>query len=344
MPFSTPIFYDEEFLSHRHSTGHPESPDRFRAVIADILQQRGERGFTRAPPATMDELCAVHKAGYVEGIRLRTLHDLDAETPVYGNTFGIASMAAGAAISALNSSMKDAKHSLALVRPPGHHASSGRGGGFCYFNNVAIAARTLSARRLAIVDIDVHHGNGTSEIFYDDPSVLYISTHQRGIYPGTGALQEVGAGNGMWHNLNIPLPAGSGDATFSMAFESIVLPVLSEYRPDGIVVSLGTDSHYMDPLASLTLSTPGYVRCIRGLLSLNRPLSIVLEGGYDASALADVVLGILCSLNGTEYVARYGDVSDTVFCGRRDVEEASVFFSENWKTVLPHDDPVRHIP
>ncbi len=333
MTLKTRIFHDPEFQNHRHAPGHPESPERLQAVVSALLQRGYEREMTMSPPATFEELCAAHDSSYVQSIAKRTLQEADEETPVYANTFRIASLAAGAAISALNTSMDEGCGSLALVRPPGHHASSGKGGGFCYFNNVAVAARHQPTRRFAIVDIDVHHGNGTSEIFYDDPSVLYVSTHQDGIYPGTGHLNEIGSGKGEWHNLNIPLPAGSGDATFDMAFEEVIMPVLSSYSPDGILVSLGADAHYMDPLASLTLSTSGYVRCIDRLMALERPIAVVLEGGYNPGALADVIAGTLHALDGKEYCATFAEVSDLHCAGKDAVKEASFFFSEYWGTV-----------
>ncbi|MBX8637623.1 MAG: histone deacetylase [Thermoplasmata archaeon] len=333
MTFDTTIFYADEFLSHRHSPGHPESPGRLQAVLTGLSQYGYPDGFLRAAPATITQLCSVHDRSYVEGILQRTLHEVDEETPVYNSTFMIASLSAGAAVSALNSSVERGKQSLALVRPPGHHASSGRGGGFCYFNNVAIARRSQAVRRMAIVDLDVHHGNGTSKIFYDDRSTLYVSTHQKGIYPGTGKLTETGGGEGEWHNINIPLPAGSGDATFDMIFERIIMPVLTEYRPDCVLVSLGADAHYRDPLASMTLSTSGYVRCIGRLASLKRPVSAVLEGGYDLDALTDVVLGTVHTLDGMEYDARFTEVSDTGCTGRAAVEEAARFCSEYWKSI-----------
>ena len=333
MPGTTSIFYDPEFLAHRHQSGHPESPERLTAVIFSLSKLGYSNSFVRAAPATVNEISSVHSPAYVESIMRRSVHEVDDETPVYGNTFRIASLAAGSAIAALNHSIVSKKPSLALVRPPGHHASSGRGGGFCYFNNVAIAARSQSGRRLAIVDIDVHHGNGTSEIFYSDASTLYISTHQRGIYPGTGSLKEIGAGMGEWYNLNIPLPSGSGDATFDTVFDRIIMPVLSAYSAEGIIVSLGADAHYLDPLASLTLSTPGYVRCIRKLASLGTPMAITLEGGYSIEALSDVVAGTICSFDGVKYDAKFNEVADTDGAGRVAVEEAAECFSRYWKTI-----------
>jgi len=333
MPGSTSIFYDSEFLAHRHQSGHPESPERLRTVISSLSEIGYSNSFVSVVPATVDEISSVHSRAYVESIMQRSIYGVDDETPVYGNTFRIASLAAGAAIAALNQSIVSKKPSLALVRPPGHHASSGRGGGFCYFNNVAVAARSQPGRRLAIVDIDVHHGNGTSEIFYSDASTLYISTHQRGIYPGTGSLKEIGAGEGKWHNLNVPLPSGSGDSTFDMLFERIIMPVLSAYSADGIIVSLGADAHYLDPLASLTLSTPGYVRCLGRLASLRIPLAIVLEGGYNIEALSDVIAGTLCSLDGIKYDSKFNEVVDADGAGRVAVEEAAEYFSHYWKTI-----------
>ena len=211
---------------------------------------------------------------------------------------------------------------MALVRPPGHHAGISHGGGFCYFNNVAVAARKANMDRIAIVDIDVHQGDGTSEIFYNTDEVLYVSTHQRGIYPGTGKVEEVGKGDGEGFNLNIPLRAGSGDATFQLALDSVVIPVLQAYKPRAVLVSLGVDSHYMDPLASLLLSTSGYLEVLKRLTEMVKSTALILEGGYNIEAVFDVIQGAIRLAKGIEHKAQFSHIEDTSAIGRDDVVNA----------------------
>ncbi len=282
--------------------------------------------------ATLSELLAVHSSAYVEGIRKRSIAWVDEETPVHSQTFNIASLAAGASINALETAIETGTTTMALVRPPGHHAGISHGGGFCYFNNVAVAARKANLDRIAIVDIDVHHGNGTSEIFYDTDKVLYVSTHQRGIYPGTGKIEEVGKGDGEGFNLNIPLRAGSGDATFLFAIDSLVIPVLQAYEPRAILVSLGVDSHYLDPLASLLLSTSGYVEILKQISSMSRPCTFVLEGGYNIEAVFDVVNGAINIGKGVEQGAKHNQAEDTKMVGHVDVLSAMRFFKRYWQS------------
>lgn len=278
----------------------------------------------------MDQLIAVHSARYVESIKKRTVSWVDPETPVYHNTYEIASLAAGAAIDALQTSLKTNSPTLALIRPPGHHAGVSSGGGFCYFNNVAIAAQQTGLKRLAIVDIDVHHGNGTSEIFFESDSALYVSTHQRGIYPGTGGAAEVGIHAGEGFNLNIPLSAGAGDTTFQLAMNSLILPVLNDYRPQAVIVSLGVDSHYLDPLASLTLSSSGYMKIVTEIIGISRTCALILEGGYDVRAVFDVVSGIISLANGAPYQPAYDEVKDNDETGKKDVLDALTIAKKYW--------------
>lgn len=325
------IFYDDLFLGYSHSGAHPESPERLRYTVDRLKQSGSLAEFLHPRHVSMESLLDVHAKKYVDGIKTRSIAWTDDETPVYHNTFQIASLSAGAAIDALNTAVQTGERTLAFIRPPGHHSGVSHGGGFCYFNNVAIAAKQAGLGKIAIVDIDVHHGNGTSEIFYDSNKVLYISTHERGIYPGTGAVEEVGIHKGEGFNLNIPLRAGSGDATFREAFDSIIIPVVSEYRPDAIIVSLGMDSHYMDPLASLSLSTKGYLYGIARLTELPVPSALVLEGGYCVEAVYDVIEGVLQGSNEQQVEPRFSKVKDTKVFGLDDIFAARERFEQYWR-------------
>ncbi|MFI5178980.1 MAG: histone deacetylase, partial [Vicinamibacterales bacterium] len=208
---------------------------------------------------------------------------------------------AGAATDAARHAWQAAEPALALVRPPGHHAESERAMGFCLFNNIAVAAAALRAEgvaRVAIVDIDVHHGNGTQAAFYADPTVLFVSSHQYPYYPGTGAPNEMGADAGEGFTINVPMPAGAGDTEFEAAYGSVVVPALERFHPEAILVSAGFDAHELDPLGGLRLTTSGYAGLIARLDDVasrvcGRRLALVTEGGYHLTALRECLEGTI---------------------------------------------------
>jgi acetoin utilization deacetylase AcuC-like enzyme len=296
---------------------HPEHAGRAEAIIRLLEQHDALADLYRIQPqpATLEQLVRVHQRELIERVqRVSTIGGgfLGADTYTTPDTYEEALLAAGSCCAAVDEIMTGvAGNGLAVVRPPGHHAESGRAGGFCLFNNVALAARQAQAahgaRRIAIVDFDVHHGNGTQEIFYEDERVLFISTHLYGpfFYPGTGALEEIGYGPGRGYTLNVPLPARVGDAGYEQIFNRVIAPKIAAFRPDFILASAGFDAHWGDPLASGGLSLKGYVTICRRLLNLaaahcHGRVLFVLEGGYLLNALAFGVLNLVHALRGRD--------------------------------------------
>jgi acetoin utilization deacetylase AcuC-like enzyme len=293
------IVTSERFRDHTPPPGHPERPQRAEVMHSVAEAWRGGGGVILEPrPATRDELQRVHDASYLDRIAATAgkAVRLDPDTFTSPESHDVALLAAGATLTALDRILVRAPELLrafAFVRPPGHHAERSRAMGFCLYNNVAIAAAHAlqrGAARVAVMDYDVHHGNGTQWMFYEDPRVLYVSTHQYPFYPGTGAATDVGRGKGLGFTLNVPLEAGATDADFLAVFRTLIVPVLDQFRPDLILVSAGFDAHARDPLAGMRMSTEGYGaltaelcavsdRCCEGRLVL------VSEGGYDLAAL-----------------------------------------------------------
>lgn len=331
------LFYDPRFLEHVSSPMHVERPERLQAIL-DRLGTEGLLNDVHAPTAaTPAELRRVHRATFLEFFQDLNEGFLDPETAVHPETWDIALLAAGAVLAATRESYADGRPAVALVRPPGHHAGPDYGGGFCYLNNVAAAAadQVAQGRRVAILDYDAHHGNGTSEIFEDEAAVLYVSTHQYGIYPGTGAASEVGKGEGRGFNVNIPFTAGCGDASFTMAYEQIVEPVVREYKPDLILVSLGMDAHYRDPLTGLSLSSPGYVDLVMRSEALARELCgsrfvVALEGGYHLGALSEVIAGIVARMHRSHVDLELTQLLDEKGKGKPAVEATKRAHKEFW--------------
>jgi acetoin utilization deacetylase AcuC-like enzyme len=315
-------------LSH----GHPESPKRLEATVERLKK---EKLFNVLPPkkASVEQIGKAHDIDYINTIKNAGF--IDFEAPVHPETFDIASLAAGGAITAGKYTFENKKPIFALVRPPGHHSGRSYGGGFCYFNNVAVAVKNLG-KKSAIIDVDLHHGNGTSDIFYEDPDVLYISTHQTGIYPGTGRIEETGKGNGEGFNVNIPFLAGCGDKSYLLAFEKIIKPVVNQFSPEIIFVSFGGDAHYMDPLGGLSLSSLGYVSVCEGIIKLaadvcDGRVCFVLEGGYDVDALSEVITGLVGFWNNKKIDYEFTNVNDNFDAGKKIVEKVIEMQKRYWE-------------
>jgi acetoin utilization deacetylase AcuC-like enzyme len=290
------IIASPRFQEHVTPPGHPERIER-NVVFERTAAYWAPRGATvvRPRPASREELERVHAVAHVDAIAATSGHArmLDADTFVSPVSYEVALLAAGAAVQAVEHAVDRGAPGFALVRPPGHHAESHRAMGFCLFNNVAVAAAAMLARgldRIAIVDVDVHHGNGTQAIFYGDPRVLYVSAHQHPFYPGTGDVDEVGHRDGVGFTVNVPMEAGSTDADYAIVLRDVVEPVLDAFRPQVMLVSAGYDAHERDPLASMRMTTGGYaatVRRLKDIASRHGAFALVTEGGYELSALGE---------------------------------------------------------
>ncbi len=299
---------DDRCLLHDPGPGHPESPQRLAAVREALLASDppASRQPVAARPARPDELALIHDPSYIESVEkacARGAGRLDPDTGYVRESCQAALLAAGAALECVDRICTGRlERAFAFVRPPGHHALPARAMGFCFFNNVAIAAAYARARhgleRIAVVDFDLHHGNGTQAAFYRDPHVLYVSSHQFPFYPGTGAVDEIGEREGKGYTLNFPLPAGTGDATFVPLYRKVVSAVLEQFRPQLVLVSAGFDAHRRDPLGGLLVSTEGFAWAAGALVAAadrccGGRILFVLEGGYDMDALRSCTRAVM---------------------------------------------------
>jgi len=290
----------DRFADHLTPPGHPERVERAEAmqVVAERARAAGHE-IVEPRAATDDDLARVHDAEHIETIvsaRGRTAM-LDADTFMSPESDEVARLAAGAVLTSIDRVLDGppGTRAFAMVRPPGHHAEADRAMGFCLYNSIAIGAAAARARgltRVAIIDYDVHHGNGTQWIFYEDPGVLFLSSHQFPFYPGTGAVTEAGRGDGAGFTINLPLEAGATDADFDRVFRDLAIPVLHEFEPELLLVSAGFDAHVSDPLAGMRMTTGGFGRLTTRLLRAADEICagravFVTEGGYDTSALAE---------------------------------------------------------
>lgn len=296
----TAFIYHPEYLNHDTGPNHPERPSRLRTCLAALQKSNVWTQLRQIEPthASIEQLGYAHAPNYSERIRRHCEQEvpLTYDTPVVKASFDIARLSAGGVLQAAAAvATGTAKNAFALVRPPGHHATPNRSMGFCLFNNIAIAARYLrkehKLERVAIVDWDVHHGNGTQDIFYEDGSVFFFSIHESPLYPGTGARNERGYGKGQGTTLNVPMLGGSGDNEYIAVFEKMLIPALKKFSPELILISAGFDAHYLDLLSTTAVTSSGFATLTNLILEFaeGRVVS-ALEGGYSLEGVSESVV------------------------------------------------------
>ncbi len=324
------VFAAADLDLHNTPDWHPERRGRLDAALSGIERAGLSDAVEMHEPrlATIEELERVHTAEYLRQLEqfcVRGGGDLDPDTYAASGSWDTARRAAGAVLDAVDALERgDADVAFAAGRPPGHHAVPDRAMGFCLFNNVSVAAAQLADRgqRVAIVDWDVHHGNGTQDIFYDDPRVLYVSTHESPLYPGTGRAAEMGGATAPRSNLNLPFPAGTRGDVYRRALDEVIAPVVTEFAPDWLFISAGFDGHRNDPLAGLELTSADYADFAVRLQALApaRRTVVVLEGGYDLDALSLSTGATLAALIGEGFrpeEASNGAVGEAVVAAAR---------------------------
>lgn len=294
------IVLDKLYVDHDNGMGHPESQERILAIVDMLKFTKLFDEVVRIEPrdATKEEITLVHTPEHYDNIastKGKSKVFLDADTSTCPVSFDAALRAAGGMISAIDSVLsKEVDRAFPLVRPPGHHAEADRAMGFCLFNNVAVGAAYLTEvkglERVLVIDWDIHHGNGTQHIFYDTSKVLYFSTHQYPFYPGTGAAEEVGSGEGKGYTVNVPMEPGMGDDEFIRIFEEILKPIIDQYKPEFILVSAGFDIYFEDPLGGMKVSPEGFAKLTRLLTDeadkiCDGKIVFLLEGGYNLDGL-----------------------------------------------------------
>lgn len=333
------ILADERYLDH--DTGpHVETPQRLK-VIYDMLttEKIHERTASIAPRyATEEEIALNHTTSYIQQLKKMGAGYLDADTVLSKESYDVARLAVGGCLNMVDDIMAGRiSRGFALVRPPGHHAEKDRGMGFCLFNNIAVAARHLISKhhlnKIAILDWDLHHGNGTQHAFYGEKEALYLSIHQSPCYPGTGQFDEIGEGEGEGFNVNLPIPAGVGDEGYLEAFNKLFLPIIDKYSPDIILVSAGFDPHYDDPLGGMRVTEKGFREMAQLLIKMadkicQGKIAFFLEGGYSLSGLQKSVKEVLLRTLGE--TCNKEDKNDNLPMISESLEKAKELHAEFW--------------
>ncbi len=319
------IIYHPDFLLHTNPH-HPEKKERLEAILTLLKQEQlFDKLQQLAPlPAQEEEVAAVHTMDYINSVRElceRNRSYLDPDTYLTPHSYDVALLSAGAALTAVRAVLDGRlKKAYSLGRPPGHHAETHRGMGFCLFNNGAVAAReainNYGIKRILYLDWDVHHGNGTQECFYHDPRVLFMSVHQSPAFPGSGYTNETGAGEGAGYTANVPLPPGCGDAEYAAVFSEIVVPLAEAYQPEIVFVSAGQDAYHDDPLAGMNLSYAAYANMARHVREISDKYCggktvLFMEGGYHLRGQAEAVVTTLAELGRWERPLK----QETVYSG-----------------------------
>ena len=304
MTRKTGFAYHPDYLNHDTGPGHPERPDRLIASLTALQQSDVWEQLHRIEPtpASVEQIAYAHNSAYSEHIRLHCEREipLTYDTTVCHESFDIALLSTGGVLRAADAVATGVvQNAFAMVRPPGHHATPGQSMGFCLFNNIAVTARYLQREhgvgRVAIVDWDVHHGNGTQDIFYEDESVFFFSIHQSPLYPGTGSNRERGSGKAHGTTLNVPMPPGSGDDAYTKVFTDILIPALRDFAPEFLLISAGFDAHYLDPLAGTEVTADGFATLTELMLAFAEETTSgcvvsALEGGYSLEGISESVV------------------------------------------------------
>lgn len=304
------IVYHKDYLIHTQKH-HPESKERLEHITGAIEKRDLADSLVKLDPvpARVEDIALVHDSGYINTIEEACNSGqrmLDMDTYIVPESYRVALLSAGGVLTGLREVMGSGSDKVfALNRPPGHHSEKGRAKGFCLFNNIAIAAevakRDYGLKRIAIVDWDVHHGNGTQHSFEDDPEVLFLSTHQSPAYPGTGHLKDVGRGAGEGYTVNIPMPPGSSDIEYALMFDQVIIPVLDQFQPELLLISSGHDAYRHDPLAGMSLTHQGFYNMADSLRQVAENhcqgrVLLCLEGGYHLEGQAGAVIQIINAL------------------------------------------------
>jgi acetoin utilization deacetylase AcuC-like enzyme len=351
----TDLVYHDVFAKHEISLGHPESPDRLRSAMAYIKNacylEDAHLNLLTPVPAEMEEIYKMHGRAYLDGIEEKSskgggFYTIDTAVNTY--TYEAAILAAGGGIEAVDRIMAGtSRNAFVLCRPPGHHAEYERAFGFCFINNIAVAANHLvqscGLNRVMIIDYDAHHGNGTQNAFYSSNQVLYVGLHQDGrtLFPGSGFSNEMGTGQGLGYTVNLPMYPGAGDVSYELVFTEVIEPLADVFKPEFILVSVGFDCHYQDPLTSLGLTTSGIAMMNERIKKIaanhaSERLTYFLEGGYNLDAMGMGSLNVLEELMGVP-ITKFNDFyteSDTCLEYTRSLIEETLKTTQLLREVL----------